>query len=423
MERPPLSQQRQRATLARLVLPADLHQLTITDHLTQLPAELFITICELVVEAKQGPYLAFVSRAFVPVARKLAFRKVEVKQYDHLQALCEVIAESQPLAECIEELELDMRESRPDAGVPRTTTLSSTFRRLINLDKLDVKSSSRLAKLVVSPEARWLPRLSYLDVTDPFTGWSNPFEPRNLRHLNNYPILDSFSLDVNRPLDSLGRYHPARESQPFFGDYEWLSLKGPLGGNPAVSDLLSCFSPIQVCLHDFSPSDVATLPALLDKVVDSEYVFVLSIRQVAPDPQPLVEALGRFPRLGVLELLRGTWTSAMLPMLRTLEHLEQLIFLNRTNVTIDDLRRMMSGPTKLEHLKTIVLQVLWWDDDVDDLEGWTPTFSLDGLIGLLPLADEAGVKLEGNAVSMAREVRDHAAGCATCRAAAVRRAA
>ena len=393
-----------------------------TDYLTQLPAELFITICELVYEAKQGPYLAFVSRAFVPLARRLAFRKVEVKQYDHLQALCEVIMASMPVAECIEELNLDMSESSQDGGVPRTAILTSAFRRLTNLYKLGVTSSSRLAKLAVSPAPKSLPSLSALDINDPLDGWANPFDPRNLRHLDNYPLLDNLSLDVDRAADSLGRYRPDPERDPWFGDFEWVGLSGPLSDNPAVSDLLACFGMIcQLSLHDESPSDTATLPAVLDQVPEPDYVFVLSLRQTASDPAPLIRALRPYERLEAIEFRHGTWSNAMLPMLQALPSLEDLFFFTGSGLSTDDLRRMMSGATKLEHLKRIYVNVLWWDDDDEVFHGWSSTFSLNGVMALLAVADEAGVELEGTAIEVARDEQEHLKTCAACRASAGRR--
>ncbi|GAA5927289.1 hypothetical protein JCM3775_002504 [Rhodotorula graminis] len=384
-----------------------------TDRLTQLPAELFITICELVHASKEGPYLAFISRAFVPVARKLAFREVTVNQYDHLQALCEVIGASEPVAGFIEVLNLDLRGSRPDRGVPRTAILTSTFRRLTNLYKLGVTSSSRLAKFAVSPAPKALPSLTVLEITDPLDGWANPFAPRNLRHLNNYPILDRLNLEVDRDSDSLGRYRPDPEHQPWFGDFEWLGLSGPLSRNPAVPDLLTCFGIVEeLSLHDESDSDAATLPALFEEILLRDWVFVLSIRQMALDPAPLVPALRPFKQLEAIEFRRGTWSSAMLPVLQALKSLEHLFFFPNSGVSTDDLRRMISGTTKLERLKYICLNVLWWDDDEDALVGWGRGFNLSGVIGLLAVADAAGVELEGVAVDIARE---HLKSCAACR--------
>ncbi|GAA5894842.1 hypothetical protein JCM8208_006084 [Rhodotorula glutinis] len=379
-----------------------------TDRLTQLPAELFITICELVHESKEGPYLALISRAFVPVARRLAFRMVEVKQYDHLQALCEVIVGSRPVAECIEELDLDMTASRPDVGAPRTALLTSTFRRLTRVRSMRVTTSSRLAKLAVSPTPMSLPSLTTIHIADPFHGWANPFDPVNLRLLHEYSNLSALFLRIDRSVDSLGRYRSASGPTPQLGHVDWLHLQGPLSGNAAVPVLLASFGHIRgIRLCDTVPSGEAALPFLLRNVPAPDAVDVLALAQWIGYPRSLVDVLPSYSSLKFLELGLRAWSSAMLPVLHKFHHLEEVVFLLGADISTADLCDMIRGPNKLDKLERMSIDVLWtrhWPGSADEVLGWSSSFTLEGVVDLLSVVDEAGIVLEGLAVDLAREL-------------------
>ncbi|GAA5839768.1 hypothetical protein JCM9279_005163 [Rhodotorula babjevae] len=400
-------------------------QLDKTDYLTQLPAELFITICELVRDSWKGPYLGRVSKAFLPVARRFTFRKVTVRSYTALAQLCDVLITSPGAALHVNELEILLFDTAVDNGALKTATFNKAMSQLKGASKLTLHYSSRLVKSVLAPVSGMLESLHRLSIVDRFEGWSNPLDPTNFRHLGPYRLLSRLDVDVKRSVESLGRYRPAKNLPRLsLGWALWLT--GPLSSNNAVSDLPSCFVYIgNVGLNDTAPATKATVPALLGKVHSPYWIQDLSLQQAADDPSPRAEAISSFRRLQSLELWRGTWSSAMLPVLHNLDSLEELYF-QEVPISIDDVRAMLDGPQKISKLKRVYLNVTTYDYwNVYDLR-WTPGFSLDGLVDLLPVAERVGVRLEGNAADTARaevkvrEQRERNAAAAAGRAAASR---
>ncbi|GAA5894712.1 hypothetical protein JCM8208_006050 [Rhodotorula glutinis] len=321
-----------------------------TDYLTQLPAELFITICELVRDSRKGPYLGRISKAFLPVARRFVFRQVTVRSYGRLAKLCDILIASPGAALYMIELEVLLYDTTVDSGELKTATFNAAMRQLKRVSSFTMHYSSRLVKSIFSPTSSMLPLLQTLKIVDRFDGWSNPFDPINFRHLERYPHLSQVDLEVSRSVESLGRYRPTKHLPKLnFGWSLWLA--GPLSGNNAVADLLSCVNTIRnLGLYDKTPSSTATLPVLLGAVRYPIFIQYLSLEQVADEPEPLVEAISGCPRLRILELRAGAWSSAMLPILHNLEHLEELYF-QSSGLATDDLRSILEGPLKVIKLK------------------------------------------------------------------------
>ncbi|BGP43781.1 Mitochondrial translocator assembly and maintenance protein 41 [Rhodotorula kratochvilovae] len=388
---------------------ASLGSTVMTDYLTQLPAELFLTICELAYDPlrRKRPYLGLVSKAFLAVARRLVFRKVRVTTYGHLSKLCLVVYESTGVAEYIEDVELDMAYDK-DKGFPKSSTLSPFFRRLTRLENLKIKHSSRLAKFALAPKSSLsLPRLEELSIEDPLDGWANPFDPRNYRDLASYTAFDALELTIPRRADSIGRYRRAKQL-PDLGCIGWLALRGHLHDNPAVADLISSYDIILgLVLRDDAEASHGILPTLLQAIRDPSSVYALSLDQAANDPAPLTQELARFPELEVIEFRHGTYTPAMLPLLQGLQNLEELYFCQGTRISISDLCSLVSGPSRAQKLKSIRLNLLSYSDDYERWVGWSDDFTISGVVKLLELAHEADVKLYGVAVEIARDSVEH----------------
>jgi len=372
-----------------------------TDYLTQLPAELFITICELVRDSDKRPYLGRISKAFLPVARRFTFRKVTVLTYAQLAELCDVLIASPGAALHVDELRIILHNTFHNTHLVTPAMFASAMGRLECLSKLTLNGSSRLVKSILAPASATLPRLHSLSVVDRFDDWSNPFSPSNFRHLEQYTSLSRVELTVNRRVESLGHYRQAVSLPKLdFGWYLW--LVGPLSGDDAVRDLLSCFDRItNLGLHDDTPSNEATLPALLGMLKSPASVQVLSLKQATDDARPLIEGIPKLLNLKTIDFHRGTWSSAMLPVLHDLERLQHLYFPSQ-GLALDELRNILDGPLKIKNLKTVYLDGVARDNGSAMDEGWTPEFSLDGLVDLLPVAERVGVRLEGYAANRAR---------------------
>ncbi|GAA6055697.1 hypothetical protein JCM3770_001026 [Rhodotorula araucariae] len=383
-----------------------------TDYMTHLPAELFLTICELAYEPG-GTYLGLVSRAFLPIARRLAFRKVTVTRYTHLAKLCDLLSASNHVGDFVEDLLIDL-EFDEDQGLPKAAKLSSLFHQLVRLETLAIKCSSRLAKFALAPKSSLsLPALELLVIEDPLEGWANPFDPRNYRNLVHYSELYALELTIPRAPDTIGRYRGS--NQP--GCFRGLALRGHLHNNPAIHDLISSQVFLGgLFLRDDTEAGEATLSPLLQSLHNAEYLDTLSLEQTADDPAPLVQELARFPNLVVLEFRHGTYTTAMLPLLQGLKQLEELYFFDGTRIAIADLRSLIAGPARAHKLKIVHLNMLVFDDVYEHRYGWTSDFTKIGVVQLLDLARGAGVKLSGPAAELARDFARHAEVCAGCRA-------
>uniref|UniRef100_A0A0K3CQ09 BY PROTMAP: gi/342318918/gb/EGU10874.1/ Cell wall surface anchored protein [Rhodotorula glutinis ATCC 204091] n=1 Tax=Rhodotorula toruloides TaxID=5286 RepID=A0A0K3CQ09_RHOTO len=407
--------------LADLVSPHD-HSLPMTDYLTKLPTELFLDICQRVQDAKQGPYLGAISKAFLPFAREATFGETTVRTYARLQKLCDMVGTGRETLASIGDLRLALLQAE-DHNLPNAKDLTNLFRALVNTIELEVEGSNRIAKMVLAPvksRRSWptLPRLESLTIEDPLEGWANPFAPAHYVDLVYYPEMHSLDLLIERSRASLGRYQPC--DLPAFPPFGWfLAFRGPILDNPAMPDLLDWFeSPRGLYLHDTPVEEAATsgsLASLLSKVPDPDSVTCLSLCRME-GAENLNTALQALPNVSTaLEFGAGTWHPDCLAAVRGMKHLEELCFDRWTTVTVCDLASLIVGPDKHPSLKVVSLHNIWdnemesdWvddesDDQSDRYEGWTDDFTLEGLADLLEIADKEGVQLEGLAVDLARE--------------------
>ncbi|KAL7337762.1 hypothetical protein BJY59DRAFT_450552 [Rhodotorula toruloides] len=121
-----------------------------TDYLTKLPTELFLDICQRVQDAKQGPYLGAVSKAFLRLAREATFGDTTVRTYDRLQKLCDMAKCASDVVLSIRTLRLELEDAK-DLDLPKSKELTALFQSLVNTTALDVRGSSRIAKMVLAP--------------------------------------------------------------------------------------------------------------------------------------------------------------------------------------------------------------------------------------------------------------------------------
>ncbi|BGO95931.1 hypothetical protein NBRC10512_005484 [Rhodotorula toruloides] len=84
------------------------------DYLTSLPTELFLTICEFVHAQRAGPYLALISRRFLPFARRLVFDTVECRSIARIRCLHMALETCPELRIVVRRLVLGRSYSRVD---------------------------------------------------------------------------------------------------------------------------------------------------------------------------------------------------------------------------------------------------------------------------------------------------------------------
>ncbi|BGO95879.1 hypothetical protein NBRC10512_001467 [Rhodotorula toruloides] len=397
-----------------------------TDYLTKLPAELFLDICQRVQDAKEGPYLGAVSKAFLPFAREATFGDTIVKTYDRLQKLCDLALQSASAIASVGSLYLELK-NKPDDGTPRAVDLTGLFAGLTNLDVLGIERAPRIAKMVLAPTGarRLLPRLTTLRIHDPLEGWANPFAISHYANLNRYPSLCKLTLHVERELDSLGRYRVTRE--PDWAPFCWsVTLRGPVLNNPAARDFVHWLRASDALyLHDYSTARTDdSFASFLDVVRDPQEVNGLSFLRLSQPTEDLHVALRRFTNLYGIEFRTGTSLHSCLETVRGLKHIERLYFFTGAEVSTTDLKSLVSGPDKLPVLSLVGINLVFdhceylaidlggepddWEDefeysDVPQYDGWTDVFTLAGLADLLKLADKEGIEFEGLAVKLARK--------------------
>lgn len=153
-----------------------------SDYLSSLPVELFEDIIRLVQEDAASPQL-YVSKAFLPFVREPLFKTIKLQSFPSLKSFVQLIKSSPLVAQYVDTLEIDMLHEH-DATEPKNKSVKSFFTALDHLEHLEIKHSSRLAQLVLSPSTRiLLPRMMALKVTSTFEGWENPLDPNHFKSL------------------------------------------------------------------------------------------------------------------------------------------------------------------------------------------------------------------------------------------------
>jgi hypothetical protein len=298
---------------------------------------------------------------------------------------------------------------KKDENKPKTSAISALFARLTIAREVCVLQSTRIAQLLLAPtgSGRVLPSMVILSVEDDFEGWKNPFDPSHFTNLRRYRSLNWLDYEVNRPLATLGRYK-SPSSLPRI-ELGGLNLFGYLNGNPAVNDLISSCPYLASLLvmdkHLDKPNNIA--PLLASARVPSNLTF-LSVGEVSPGDEDISLALTPFTDIEKLELRASSFTSALIPVLHSMQHLTSIFFAPFAEVSCDDLVQLV-GPMKPPKLEDIKISKVFQVEEFDEWEGyrykvdqgWTSEFSRAALeTNVLPAAKAGGVKLSGYAVEV-----------------------
>ncbi|GAA5839722.1 hypothetical protein JCM9279_005150 [Rhodotorula babjevae] len=217
-----------------------------TNYLAGLPVELFMAICELVHEAGEGPYLARISRAFVPVGRRLAFRKVEVKKRAHLEQLCRVVEACPFIGTCIVDLTLLTPDEESAVSAPARAELQAFFRRLVKVQVLDIDRASMAIAVVLEAALDHipvLPRLAELTLRAAANAPTSIFTPSSYVNLNQYSQLRQLHLYTIGP--SLSRQSSPPPVQPLCDQISHLGLYGNLSAVDAPASLSTLLDAVQ----------------------------------------------------------------------------------------------------------------------------------------------------------------------------------
>ncbi|GAA6039754.1 hypothetical protein JCM8097_004202 [Rhodosporidiobolus ruineniae] len=389
--------------------------------LTDLPNELIDEIVELMYAANPKQYLGAVHRVFLASSRSVTFREVRTKPGTHsLWQLCKLVSNTPSAAASLRVLSIsnasnwDARLSGQDYGVPLgPTKLRSLFRQLNSVEELHIRSEA-LAKLILKPTSTGevFPRLHFLKIEYSDVHVANPFDPRRFTHLDRYPLLDALELAFPSYLGSDSEHRPYRGRLATKRSW-WITLRGWLGRNAAVPDLISLFNIDSLTLHDISPVDAFSPTPILRAVRYKGNLSALAVRHLGLHDAVDPALLATFPNLSSLTLDPATLSPSGLAALSSLTSLTRLVFGPNSLVSSADLVPLLSGPNKLPSLRTLRLDVVHKPHSdfyaVDPLaySGWTSSFTLKGVGELLDLAEKEDIKLTGLAVALVKREREY----------------
>jgi hypothetical protein len=393
---------------------------TAIDYLTRLPLELLEHICKLTGLDWHTYTLAFVSKAFLPFSRNRRFKSVYIAKPSSLVKFCDIVQASPGVGPYVKDLFLAFRgagyveDAGKDDGSTSTKDFLKLLQRLPTLEKLSVKHSTRLIKayLTDNKTRRLLPSLRHLTLEDPFTGWSNPFDPAHWSLLSRrHPELTYLDLDVERSHESLGRYKRRGEIEPFPSKWQWnLYLRGPLSQNAAVEDLIDSFDQhISFGLYETSTTTADKFPIVFIPV-SRGFLRDLSLELPVPLsqlPPPNIDAFTRvllpaFTALRTLHFGRNSFDAALIPALQALSTLEDLAFSYGSGAVAADLKALVANPQHLPRLRLLtpgqIVEATYgygYGAELVDIPSWTGSFTRADGEALLAICEGREVKLSG----------------------------
>ncbi|GAA5974755.1 hypothetical protein JCM5350_001278 [Sporobolomyces pararoseus] len=187
------------------------------DYLSRLPPELIQNIFN-EIEGRDRALIAPVSKKFIPFQQLRLYRTVSLKSYDQLDKFCNTAKISPAAIEHVVEFKIDVklksekeedsnssldeeeRGEEDDPFLPTSEEVKVLLRALDNVTILDVRGSSRLAQLVLTPEVSVssFPKLITLRILSALSHCDDPFHPAFYSNLQNYTTLQDLFLTVYR---------------------------------------------------------------------------------------------------------------------------------------------------------------------------------------------------------------------------------
>ncbi|GAA6008950.1 hypothetical protein JCM11491_003844 [Sporobolomyces phaffii] len=411
------------------------------DHLSRLPPELLEIIFDHV-QSSNEPVTAPLSRHLLPFIQEPLFRSLCLisDPYPALDSLCQNVESSRHLTIYVKSLHFHVALDEPkkppreihDGHVPSNTLIKALFGRLINLERLVVVGSSRVASIVLEPvvAASSFPKLSSLRLASTFKTVPDPFHSSNFQTLQYYSELSKLSLEVCRPSKTI-HSHAKPQIIPLRmkTQIRQVSLKGPLSSSSStsVTGLLASFGSLSIIsLHDTSKE--SQLCDLVGAIPSPSHVHVLYLNHQEsaglPPKESLDDQLERFTQISCLRFggTSSSSTPSLYSALARLPHLKHLLFSKDAIVSLAQLAQVIvtGSRIKSKSLKSITFDNVegkvgtrgedagepWWNEEVDDWDvhpdwivpNWTDEFSEDGLVEFVKAAEKEGIQVGGSAV-------------------------
>ncbi|GAA6055695.1 hypothetical protein JCM3770_001025 [Rhodotorula araucariae] len=361
--------------------------------LTQLPVELFLTICELAYEP-HGTYLALVSRAFVPFARERLFGGgLCAYAPEAFNKLVDVLVASPGAASTVEKLEIPVFTTY-DIDQLDTRAFLQALSYMTSLEELEI--SSVLSEAVLEPtKTGLLPQLKELTVFGELKNWRNPFSPAHYRNLAHYANLKSLTLIVVGPGATVDQHIPPNPAVRLPSRLERLHLHGPIFGDAGARELVdSLSSGTRLIIQDILSGRMASF---LSSLTSPHNFSTLSLEQNSREGvEDISSVLGRFSNTKCLIFGSGIAISPLLPVLAVMPALTEVHFGRGIYATGSDILPLVEGPHKPQRLHRFVI-------DVDCRDTETRRRFYDDIVKLVELCEGSPLILEGITVDWFRE--------------------
>lgn len=333
-------------------------------------------------------------------------------------------------------------EEIEDLQIPSDGNFNHLLAQLTALEELDIEGSTRLALKPIPTDSEEVTKFPFrktlkaLDLTSTFTSLRDPFLRLSYLWIHEYGNLTNLSYNVRRNEKSLPSMGPGpirlefdRLTQEFGASgvdpsrIRDLSLTGPLSSSLGPDEYLKrCTSLETLALNE--TDTVCTLGWRLSHLTHPERIRHLELWVSDDDAEEEDDKIRRvLPNLIGLKsiVVQGPWVLPTLTFYSTLSQLplEWISFKPDTEVSLEQLLRLVSGPEKMSTLKRITL------DNVDAVRGdalprdqgdeavrdadliglgwnladWSETFTREGLKRFLEVAKVENVNVEGYAVA------------------------
>ncbi|GAA5838502.1 hypothetical protein JCM5353_004036 [Sporobolomyces roseus] len=423
------------------------------DYFSRLPPELLDDIFDEAYDA-ETPLTGPICRSLYPYFVSRRYRRIELSSYQQLSKFCARI--SPGIASHIETFVIDIpfvkneededefegydeesraeaEEAKPvketiDTGWPKDEQLSVMFRKLEEVKEVEVKGSTRIALLVLSPQIAnsSLPHLRSIILDSSFDCIEDPFHTSHYSSLVFYEELAKFDLSIQRPSDSIvpssKPLPPCNITHDRFG---YLRIKGPLGASPFASSLVSTQPGlVSLRLHDTAAGTTPSpILAVLNTVRYPEELLVLTLDCTRRQVRIAGDLSNSLSRLSSLEVfaISGPWPALPNSVYKTFGTLplRELLCGPRTPVSLARLKDLVCGPSKSPTLRLLNLSTVEsksirlaaayeremfgpnWEDvpPATSFAKWTRQFSKSALYDLMEsTAEDKTLMIDGTAV-------------------------
>ena len=339
-------------------------------------------------------------------------------------------------------------EEVEDRQVPSDGAFNHLLNQLTKLEELEIEGSRRLALKVIPIDPQVVTKMPFcktlkaLDLTSTFLSFRDPFLHLSHLWIHEYSNLTSLSYNVRREPISLPRFPPLPANPEFYrlqrqfqaskvdpSRIKDLSLTGPIASSSGPYDFVKrCTSLESLALNETGAA--CTLGWVVDHHTHPERIKHLELwvsdDDAVEEDDMILKQLPRFTGLKSI-VVQGPWVPLTPDFYSALSHLplHRISFNSETDVSLDQLVRLVSGPEKMSTVKRITL------DNVDAVRGdalprdqgdeavrdadliglgwnladWSETFTREGLKKFLEVANEEKIAVDGYSVA-ALEIED-----------------